>query len=158
MNDKVVLVKEIDNFKTVGETYEVANIAGDVVVLRDVKTKIAVGAVDVKTFNEYFSKVENVKGWTPWQYLTDSQGNVIAYYRTNQKRVQVRTHDNVRSETCCCNEDEFSLVFGIRLAMARCYVKARKKELARIQTNINDITKDIESVNGMIERMINSLG
>lgn len=58
-NDKVALLKEYEVLKQVGEIYEVANITTDMVVLRDITTKIAVGAIKIEDFDKYFEKVEN---------------------------------------------------------------------------------------------------
>lgn len=110
-NDKVILVKPNGNLQTVGETFEIANITEEFVVLRDAKTKVAVAATDLVTFNEYFAKVDEFKGWTPWQTLRDETG--VMFYRTNGKKTQIKSIDGGRAEACCCKDDNFDLHTGI---------------------------------------------
>lgn len=60
--------------------------------------------------------------------------NLVAYYRTNQKRVEVKTVDGkFKGKSSCNKTDEFSLNKGIKLAMARC----RKKSLEDFSHKLN---------------------
>ena len=124
-NDKVVLLKEYNELKQVGNTYEVGGITESAIVLREVKTKTAVAAVAIEEFDNYFIKVENINNkFTPWTKFVDPTGDLIGFYRTNHKRVQVKLpvkYDNgyIRAEASCNDGDEFSLYFGIQLAYAR---------------------------------------
>lgn len=139
-NDKVVLIKPMEALQTVGDTFEVANITETAVVIRNATTKIAVGAVDIKIFDEYFKKPEEVKSWTPWQRLTDGQGGVIGFYRTNLKKVQVETAQKVRAEATCNKCDEFNLHFGLSLA----WLRAENKTLKRVKTEYENILRNID--------------
>ena len=163
-NDKVVLVKGMDGFKKVGESYEVANITDTKIVLRDVTSKVAVGAIDIDVFETHFVKEGNVVGWTPWEKLVDRTGNVIAHYRTNGKKVQVRTPDGYRAETTCHNADDFNLFFGIQLAYNRCIMKSlndEENELMDAIVGFEDELKIIRSAQSetkhTIKMMVNSL-
>lgn len=156
-NDKVVLIKEMGELKIVGETFEVANVTETAVVLRDTKNKIAVGAVDIAVFDQYFKKPEEVKGWTSWQRLVDQLGNTIAFYRTNQKKVQVRTTDNIRAEATCNKCDEFNLAFGIRLAMTRCEIKMLKHIYSEYTQVMDRMSGDIKMKEDMVRKMIKSI-
>lgn len=156
-NDKVVLVKEMGELKIVGETFEVANVTETAVVLRDAKSKIAVGAVDISVFDQYFKKPEVVKGWTPWQRLVDQIGNTIAFYRTNQKKVQVRTTNDIRAEATCNKCDEFNLAFGIRLAMTRCEIKMLNSIHSEYAEVMERLSRDIKEKEDMVHRLIKSI-
>ena len=156
-NDKVVLMKEMGNLHTVGEAYEVANITDIAVVLRDVNTKIAIAAVNIDDVEKYFEKPENVKAWTPWQRLVDQRGNTIAFYRTNRKKVQVRTADGFRGEATCNKCDEFNLYFGLSLAMKRCELKFLNVVRNDYLDGLNHVTNDIETTQNDIRNMVKSL-
>lgn len=156
-NDKVILTQETDKMKQVGGLFEVANVTDTFVVLRDATSKVAVGAVDIEEFFKYFKKVEEVSGWTPWQRLVDSAGYSIAFYRTNQKKVQVRTADNIRSEATCHYDDVFNLRFGIDMAYTRCKIKALTKLKSDYETSLKNVYNDLSAAESKIERMIKSL-
>lgn len=157
--DRVVLVKELnEKFKRVGEAYEIANILEDSFVLRSEKTKVAIGVINFKDFDEYFVHENNFKGWTPWQSLIGFDGQSDAMYRTNRKKVQVKfltTKD--RAECCCSKGDEFNIGFGIQLAYLRCLNKARKKQRIELEEKLNSIEHEIAENNTIIKKMVNSL-
>lgn len=128
-NDRVVLIKEFENMKQVGNEYEVANITETAVVLRDAKTKVAICAVNIPSFEEYFKKQEDVTGWTKWQGFSDETGKTVGVYRTNFRKVQVRINGGIQGEASCNRTDEFNLFFGINLA----YLRAEQKFLFGIK-------------------------
>ena len=163
-NDKVVLVKGMNGFKKVGESYEVANITDTKIILRDVTSKVAIGAVDIDAFEAHFKKAEEVTGWLPWESMVDRAGNVIAHYRTNGKKVQVRTPDGYRAETTCNKGDDFNLFFGIQLAYSRCLMKSLNDEeislmeaIEDLESELNDIRSAQSETKHTIKMMINSL-
>lgn len=159
-NDKVILTKAMGNLQVVGETFEVANVTETAVVLRNAKNKVAVGAVDIAMFDQYFKKPEEVKGWTPWQRLVDHLGNTMAFYRTNLKKVQVRSADSTsatRGEATCNKCDEFNLHFGINIAMRRCRIKALKRLVADYEDAMKHFSNEISTEESAIERMIKNL-
>ncbi len=128
---RIRLVKSMGKMANVGEIYEIGVIAEKAYIIRDMKSKIAIGAVDFDSFDEYFEKVDvDVKRWTKWHGLSDTNGNVFGFYRTNGKRVQVKTIDNIKGESSCNTMDEFDLRFGISLAMLR------------VQEKLGNIMKD----------------
>lgn len=156
-NDKVILTKAMGNLQVVGETFEVANVTETAVILRNASNKIAVGAVDIAVFDQYFKKPEEVKGWTPWQRLVDQIGNTIAFYRTNWKKVQVRTPDGNRGEATCNKCDEFNLYFGLTIAMKRCEIKTLKQIVADYEEAMKHFNDRISTNKSAIERMVKSL-
>lgn len=156
-NDKVILIKAMGNLQTVGETFEVANVTDTAVVLRNAKNKVAVGAVDINMFDQYFKKPEEVKGWTPWQRLLDQLGHTVAFYRTNQKKVQVRTPDGERGEATCNKCDEFNLYLGLHIAMKRCELKALKKIYSGYENTMERLRSDISTMESTIQQIIKSL-
>ena len=156
-NDKVILTKAMSNLQMVGETFEVANVTETAVILRNASTKIAVGAVDIATFDQYFKKPEEVKGWTPWQRLVDQLGHTIAFYRTNWKKVQIRTPDGKRGEATCNKGDEFNLYFGLTIAMKRCEIKTLKQLIADYEDAVKHFSNEVSTKESAIERMIKSL-
>ena len=163
-NDKVVLVNGMDGFKKVGETFEVANITETKVVLRDVTSKVAVGAVDIDVFENHFKKKEEIKGWTQWEKLVNRTGDIIAHYRTNGKKVQVRTPDGYRAETTCHKSDDFNVFFGIQLAYNRCIEKCLNDEEDSLVVDMVAMERELNTIRSMksetkhsIKMMINSL-
>ena len=162
--DKVVLVKGMDSFKKVGETFEIANITETKIILREVTSKIAVGAVDIDAFETHFKKPEEISGWTKWEKLVDHVGNVIAHYRTNGKKVQVRTPDGYRSEATCHKVDNFDVFFGIQLAYSRCLVKSLSDkedslmaDMVAIERELGNVQSVRSEVKHAIKMMVNSL-
>ena len=156
-NDKVILTKAMGNLQVVGETFEIANVTETAVIIRNAINKIAVGAVDIATFDQYFKKPEEVKSWTPWQRLVDQLGNTIAFYRTNLKKVQVRTSDGVRGEATCNKCDEFNLYFGLSIAMKRCEIKVLKKARSDYENVMKQLNEDISTKESAIYNLIKSL-
>jgi hypothetical protein len=165
-NDKVILIKEVENLKTIGETYEVANIVDNLVILRDATSKMAVGAIDISIFEEHFKKPEEVKGWTEWQRMLDNLGNTLGFYRTNFKKVQVRTMNGIRSEATCNKkyDDGFNLFFGIQLAFTRCADKFLRLEEDKYETLIEEYKEELNKIRSnridnknMRKKMLSSL-
>ena len=157
--DKVVLTKELnERFRKVGDAFEIANILEDSFVLRDAKSKVAIGIVSFDDFERCFVKEESFKGWTKWTPLTGVDGQTDAMYRTNRKKVQVKfLTDKVRAEACCHEEDEFNLYFGVQTAYLRCRNKALKNKKAEYKRLLKDIDYEIAENNIVVRNMINSL-
>lgn len=159
-NDKFMLIEEMGKLNKVGEIYEVGNITDTSVIMRDAKTKVAIGAIDIDDFGKYFKKPEDVKHYTRWCGMTNALGEVIAYYRTNGKKVQVRMHnmERYRAEaSCCCKYDEFNLTFGIRLAYLRCENKALAETEKTIESSLNSVRYRRLDNQREIKKMLRSL-
>lgn len=158
--DRVILTKELnDKIKKVGDVFEIANILDDnSFLLRDGKTRVAVGVVSFEDFENHFVHEENFKGWTKWTPLVGFDGQADAFYRTNRKKVQVKfITSKVRAESSCHRLDDFNLSFGIETAYLRCMNKAleiRKLEHEKALYNIN---RDITDNKNIIKKKINSL-
>lgn len=160
--DKVVLIKELDDkIKKVGEMFEIANVLDGSFLLRDAKTKVALGVVSFEDFEKHFVHAENFKGWTDWQPITGFDGQTDAYYKTNRKKVMVKflTH-NVRAESCCSSVNDFNLSFGIQLAYLRCLNKAWAKKQNEYETKLAEYESKFVKANSEIadnERIIESM-
>lgn len=157
--DRVILTKELnEKFKKVGEAFEIAYILENSFLLRDAKTKTAIGVVSFEDFENHFVHDNNFKGWTSWMPLTGFDGQTDAFYRTNRKKVQVKfLTDNVRAESCCNSKDEFNLSFGIQVAYLRCLNKARLKKRTEYEEKIGIITREIIEDEHIIKKMVNSM-
>lgn len=147
-NDRVILMKEYDKLKAVGETFEVANVTNTSVVLRHPVTKVAVGAVDIKDFYNYFTK--EIQGWTDWTVLVINGGQTVGWYRTNGKKVQVKTNDGERAEATCNKTDRFNLYLGVNLAFSRCHKKFLQKVKTEIESQFVSAEHDLKSIDNQI--------
>ena len=150
--DKVVLTRELnEKFKQVGEVFEIANILDDAFLLRDSKTRVALGVVSFQDFEKCFVTMGRFKGWTPWTQFIGFDGQNDASYRTNGKKVQVRfLTSKVRAEACCSKDDAFNLAFGLRVAYLRCLNKILTKQK-------NDAERELAENENILKKMINSL-
>ena len=171
---KVILVKQFDKLQRIGETYEVGNITDSMVVLRDVKNKVAVGAVTFEDFDTYFEVKKDKHKFTEWQAFEDGFGNTIGFYRTNQKKVQVKLFTNVeifgsqmtvseiRAEASCHKGDTFNLYFGLRLAFLRAVEQLSQKALKENGSKyikFSGLYKDTKrSINNMLSTLENGDG
>lgn len=158
--DRVILTKELnERIKKVGDVFEIANILDNSFLLREARTKVAVGVVSFEDFEKHFVQEENFKGWTQWTQLTGFDGQTDALYRTNRKKVQVKfITDKVRAESCCCRDDDFNLFFGVQLAYLRCRNKALAKQESGYEEKLKEINCEIIDNKKIIEKMIDSLG
>ncbi len=157
--DRVILTKELnEKFRKVGEVFEVANILDDSILLRDSKTRVALGIISFEELEQYFVHEPNHKGWTQWIPLTGFDGQSDAYYRTNRRKVQVKfLTDKVRAESCCSKVNDFNLSFGIQLAYLRCLNKAWAKKKNEYETKLAAANSEIVDNERIIESMIHSL-
>lgn len=156
-NDKVVLIKEFDKMSTVGQKYEVANITDTAVVLRDVTTKIAVGAICIDDFDKYFVKSLKAKKWTAWTKLIVNDNSVV-FYRTNGVKVQVKSVSNIVGTACCNSGDIFNLYVGIRIAYLRMQNKILNTAINKIDmVNNFDDWKKIKELKDIIHNNNNTI-
>ena len=149
--DKVTLIQEYSNLRKIGETYEVANITDTSVVIRDVISKIAIAAIDIDSFDNYFQKT--ITGWTKWGVLNESD-NIIGYYRTNGKKVQVKTINGSRGEASCNKMDNFNLNTGIQIAYNRSYLCWLNKMYKKLTDSISNIDKEMQITRKNIKNLI----
>ena len=161
-NEKGRRVKELENL-TVGEVYEVANIVEDSIVIRDSRSKVAVGILNIKDIDKYFVKPEEMRNWTPWVGFTVSDSGMTAFYRTNMKKVEVR-YNGYKSAAYCNKVDDFNLYFGIDLAYRRCCNKILVDAIAESEKKIAELEKTKKFCEGemlnnsnYIKKMINAL-
>ncbi len=157
--DKVVLIKELnDKVKKIGDVFEIASILDNSFLLRETKTKLAVGVISFEDFDKHFVPEENFKGWTKWTPLTGFDGQTDALYRTNRKKVQVKfLTTNVRAEACCSQGDDFNLFFGVQMAYLRCLNKALVQQKVNYESKLGEINSQITDNKRIIRSMINSL-
>ena len=158
--DRVILINELnDKFKQVGEAFEVANVLENSFLLRNAKTKVAIGVVSFDDFKKHFVVEENFNGWTPWQQFVGFDGHNDCFYKTNRKKVRVKfLTDKVMGESCCTKGDDFSLSFGIQLAYLRALNKARAKQRIELEEKLNMVEHEIAENNTIIKKMVNSIG
>lgn len=157
--DRVLLTKELnETFKKVGEVFEVANVFDGSFLLRDAKTKLALGTVSFEDFEKHFVHAENFKGWTKWTLFAGFDGQNDCMYRTNGRKVQVKfVIDKVRAESCCHKDNEFNLAFGIQVAYLRCLNKVLAKKKKKYEEALKEIDMEIADNERIIWKMINSL-
>lgn len=159
--DRVILIKELnDKIKKVGDTFEVANILDNSFLLRDARSRVAVGVVSFEDFDKHFVLEENFKGWTKWTQFAGYDGQSDCFYRTNRKKTQVKfITNNLRAEACVNkkDKDEFNLHFGIQLAYLRCLKKANCKKVDKLQEDINNLDNEIFDLMQAERQMLKSL-
>ena len=126
--DKFTLISPIDKFLKVGETYEVGNILDSGVMIRNEKTKVAMGLISFEDFMKCFSKKENF-AWSDWTLFVIDD-DVYGQYKTNGKKVFVKAYGE-KSHSSCNKSDNFNLCKGLSIATLRCKVKALQKKLKK---------------------------
>lgn len=157
--DKVILIKELDDkIKKVGDAFEIAKVLDNSFLLREAKSKVAVGVISFEDFDKHFVKAEEFKGWTPWTAFTGFDGQTDVCYRTNRRKVQVKfITDKVRAESCCHKCDDFNLFFGVQTAYLRCCNKLLNKKKLELNKTVCDIESEIAENEHILKKMINSL-
>ena len=157
--DKVILTKELnDKIKKVGEVFEIANILDNSFLLRDSKTRVAVGVVSFEDFEEHFVKEKDFKGWTQWTPITGFDGQTDAFYRTNRKKTQVKfMSDRTKGESCLNKEDDFNLYLGVQIAYIRCLNKSLLKQKLEYENKLSIINHNIVENKDILKKMINYL-
>lgn len=157
--DRVILIRELnDKIKKVGDVYEIANILDNSFLLREAKSKVAVGVINFEDFEKHFVVEENFKGWTQWTPIVGFDGQSDALYRTNRKKIQVKfITDKVRAESCCWKGNDFNLSFGIQLAYLRCRDKALQKKASECTEELKKINIELVDNLRIKKKMINSL-
>ena len=158
--DRVILVKELnEKFCKIGEAFEVANILNDnSFLLRDAKTRVALGVVSFSDFENCFVHESNFSGWTKWQQFNGFDNQNDCFYKTNLKDVEVKfVTDKVRAKSFLHKDDEFNLSFGLNMAYLRCVNKALEKKKARYEEELNRINGEMADNERTIQKMINSL-
>lgn len=164
--DRVVLIKELnDKIKKLGEVFEIANVLEDSFVLRETKSRAAVGVISFADFEEHFVHAENFKGWTQWCMFVGFDGQNDCMYRTNGKKVQVKfLTDKVRGEACCSKVNDFNLSYGIQLAYLRALNKVNLRKITEYEETLKQTEENLKQTNievmdneRIIQKMINSL-
>ena len=154
--DKVVLIKEHAKMKMVGATVEVGNITETSVVLRNPITKVAIAAVSIDEFYDYFK--HELNNWTSWTELMIIDGiysQTIGWYRTNYKKVQVKLNNGVRAEATCNKTDQFNLYLGVNLAINRCNRKTLEKLIADTKSQLKEMKTEYNNIDINISNLIN---
>lgn len=157
-NDKVVLVKAFEKLQEVGKEYEVANFTDDLLVLREIKTKVAICAIKYEDFDNYFvKKVDYTSNgaFTEWTAISNETGATIGWYRTNGKKTQVKipTVDKnkfIRAESSCNYCDEYDFTTGVQIA----YMKALKKSNNIIIKETTERLKLANTINDNYNEML----
>lgn len=142
---KIILKTPFGKMQRVGAMFEVGNITESNIVIRDVKTKIAICAIDIEDFNEYFDIFVGMRKWSDWQAVIPPTGQITGMYRTNGKKVEVKV-SNVKGVASCNFSDTFNLMFGIRLAYARCMEKILVKRITSDGENLRCVKEEIDTL------------
>ena len=159
--DSVILTKELnEKIKKVGDVFEIANVLDDSLLLREAKSKVAVGVISFKDFDKHFVLETNYnKKWTNWTLFNGFDGQNDCMYRTNGRKVQCKfIKDKIKGESCCCKDDEFKLSFGLQLAYLRACNKLLTKQKISNEKILNEINAEIISNQDAIKKMMKSLG
>lgn len=159
INDKFILMKQMDRLSSVGSVFEVANIAGDNIVLRDAQTKVAVCSVRIDEIDKYFIKENGRSNWTDWYALADHRGNVVGYYKTNNYKVIAKMNNGVRAMATCNYKhgDEFNLATGIQIAYMRCVNKYLRKSIKEYNCIVNELESEFSCNNDKLNQLISSM-
>lgn len=96
--------------------------------------------------------------WTQWTKLMNGRNELIGFYRTNGKKVQVRAmHDNIRGEATCNKTDVFNLYIGINVA----YLRMKKKIVDKVRFDCQQVLegcdKEEREIQHKIKNLINSV-
>lgn len=154
--DRVILTEAFGKMEAVGEVYEIASVLENSFVIRDSRTRVALGVITFDEFDKHFKKEDEVTGWTPWTKFAGVDG-CAAFYRTNFRKVEVR-FDGVKSVASCnLVEDEFNLYFGIRLAYGRCVHKLLMKEKNKLEKELKAVNSNLKDNLVLMRKMIISL-
>lgn len=158
--DRVILTKELnDKIKKIGDVFEIANILEDSFVLREAKSKIAVGVVSFEDFEKHFVHESNYNNkWTEWESFVGLDGQTDCFYRTNRKDVEVKfVIDKVRAKSYLHKDDEFNLSFGLNLAYLRARNKVLEKKKTEYEEELKKINNEITDNKRAVQKIINSL-
>lgn len=149
IGSRVILTHEIDKLSNIGAAYIVKDIIdGRFVILEMEDAENSKVVVSFDIFPEYFDT--HYHGWTEWAALNDTGGNVLAWYRTNGKRVQVKTNDGFKAEASCSKYDKFNLRKGLDIAYARCVKKWLMSEIDNHHGYIGAYERDLRTINRLI--------
>lgn len=128
--DRIKLVKKMGVFDNIGEICEVTDIQeGGVICFKFGGCHL--GCMSYDEYEKYFEKVEisTKRTWSKWCLneirFTDINGQDVRcnyLYRTNGKKVQVRS-GAFKAEATCCQDDEFEIEKGLNLAKKRLVIK-----------------------------------
>lgn len=160
--DRVVLIKELnDKIKKFGEVFEIANVLEDSFVLRETKSRAAVGVISFADFEEHFVHAENFKGWTQWTLLTtDYDEGLTLFYRVKDRhRVQVKSINGCIGESSCNIKfgDEFNLYTGLNLAFLRCIKKVYLTKINDYHKQINIYINELKNIEDKIEQICSKI-
>lgn len=149
--DRVRLQKSLgmDSRLIVGKVYEIGTLTDTTYIIRDAITRVAVVAVKIDELDDYFVKEEK-KYWTEWQGILQ-RDNLIGYFRTNGKKVQVKAYET-KAEATCNKTDDFNLKIGINLALLRC----KQKCAYLVKEDVNVFVKETEGeLKSLFDNVIN---
>lgn len=93
--------------------------------------------------------------WTQWRELLNGRNELIGFYRTNGKKVQVRAmnDDSIRGEATCNKCDKFDLYVGINLA----FLRMRNKIIGKIRLDCNKVLEDCDNEELVIKHKIKNI-
>lgn len=134
IGDQIMLIKPLNSqLAKVGFKYSIGAINQDSFTIRDCNTGLALTTININDFDEYFEKINEKAHWSAWGVLygvvinTNCDNGIVALYRTNRQKVQVKIDNFVGQASCNLkNGDSFNLAYGVQLALLRCKAKIIK--------------------------------
>lgn len=137
--ERVVLLRQYENLCTVGSIYQIADFTNTAVILRDPTSFVAKCAVPLDEFDLYFAK--DYQGWTDWSPIGGEDG-ILAWYRSNGKKVQVKDNNGNRGEASCNKTDYFNLQLGIMIAYKRMNLKILYRSLDHSRCELSSLERE----------------
>lgn len=114
IGNKLKMIKQIGPIYMTGYEFEITDIQDDVI---SVKSAMGYGFMSMDEIGTNFIKV---KTWTKW-----INSGFLKYKTDNEKYVRVRIGD-LEAKSSCHPCDEFSLEYGIYIALQKIYDKKNK--------------------------------
>jgi hypothetical protein len=144
---KIKLVKEMGEFKNIGEVCEVIKITEDgVVSFRFGNNGCHLGCMSYNEYEKYFEPyTEPIKKkckWSDWEHIIVDfhdifDKRIIKYlnYRTNGVKIQLRC-DGLKARSSCYKTDKFDIECGLDLAKRRWIVKYLDRQVKNIASQM----------------------
>ena len=160
VTDNVMLIKPFDKLTAVGSVFTVSAInQGEFELCMEGVTDTFC-IVNIVTLCTYFEKLEENK-WTDWSTLMsrDGKNTVVAYYKTNNRKVIVKLHNGVKAMATCNTKygDSFNLATGIQLAYMRCISKTLQRGIENYSNVIEEIKRELKENDDKINQLINTM-
>lgn len=96
--------------------------------------------------------------WTQWCKMLNNRNELIGFYRTNGKKVQVRAMNNdIRGEATCNKCDTFNLYIGINIAYMRMVKKVIDETRSEYMKFLDILDKEELDIKHKMKNLINTV-